>query len=229
MLASLYMLALNFNPQSQQDAERNGGPSSAPHGTAWSEFISLLKSIAVFLGIAFLLRASVVEAFKIPSESMLPTLEIGDHILVNKMSYGLHFPFLDTALWQYGLPDRGDVVVFTQPDDPSTPQDETDTNIIKRVIGLPGDKIEVRGTVVYINDQPFDERYSQWLSGGIRDFGPKLVPEGKVLLFGDNRDRSKDSRYWTDPFLNVTRIKGRAFVIYWNSFFHVNRILNLVR
>ncbi len=183
----------------------------------WVEFWSLLKSLSIFLSIAFILRASVVEAFKIPSSSMVPTLEIGDHILVNKLSYGLRLPFVVEAVVEFKLPQRGDVVVFTQPDDPDTPEiDEADINIIKRVVGLPGDTVQVKGTKLYLNNKIYDEPYTQWVLGGKREFGPVTVPPGKILLLGDNRDQSRDARYWNDPFLDVKRLKGRAFIIYWN-------------
>lgn len=196
----------------------------------WAEVFSLLKSLIIFFGIAFMLRASVVEAFKIPSSSMVPTLEIGDHILVNKLSYGVRLPFkVETAL-DFRIPKRGDVVVFTLPDDPATPEDETDTNIIKRVIGLPGDTIEVRGMKLFINGElsTDDSDYAIWVLGGQKDFGPVEVPEEHVLLLGDNRDQSKDSRYWEDPFLEISRIKGRAFIIYWNWPSPLKRIFHII-
>ena len=195
------------------------------------EIINFTKSIIVFIGIALLLRASVVEAFKIPSSSMEPTLQIGDHILVNKLSYGLRAPLVSTTLVQFWEPKREDIVVFTHKDDPKTKEvDESDTNIIKRVVGLPGDTVMVRGTKVYINNQLYseDERYARWRQGGVKNFGPVKVPEGKVMLLGDNRDYSKDSRYWSDPFLEIERIKGRAFIIYWSSTFLFNRIFNII-
>ena len=171
-----------------------------------------------------MLRASVVEAFKIPSSSMEDTLAIGDHILVNKLSYGLRFPFVEESLVGFRSPRRGDVVVFTLPDDPST-------NIIKRVIGVAGDELEVRRTKVYINGELYEDdlRYAQWRFGGKKDFGPVVVPPGKVLLLGDNRDQSKDSRYWDNPFLDVSRIKGRAFIIYWNWPNPFQRIFHVIR
>ena len=108
---------------------------------------------------------------------MEPTLDIGDHILVNKLSYGFRFPFVAETIFSYDTPKRGDVVVFTLPED-------SEINIIKRVIGLPRDKIQVQKTKVYINDQFYseDERYAQWVSGGKMDFGPTIIPEGKILL-----------------------------------------------
>jgi signal peptidase I len=123
-------------------------------------------------------------------------------------------------------------VVFTLPDDPTTlDTDESDINLIKRVIGLPGDIVQVKGTTLYINGekQEHDNDHAQWLEGGNKDFGPIKIPEGKVLMLGDNRDHSRDSRYWSDPFLDIDRIKGRAFVIYWSSAYHFERIFNIIR
>ncbi len=194
------------------------------------EIISTLKTLAVFLIAAFILRASVVEAFKIPSGSMIPTLQAGDHILVSKFSYGLRILGFSDIIWQFADPARGDVVVFTRPDDPATGEDESATNIIKRVVGLPNDLIEVRGTKVLINNEEYVEPYARWDEGGIREgyFGPATVPAGHVLLLGDNRDHSKDSRFWNEPFLDIKRIKGRALVIYfsWES---PSRIGKLIR
>ena len=195
----------------------------------WAEFFGLSKSIAIFLAIAFMLRASVVEAFKIPSSSMEDTLQVGDHILVNKLSYGFRLPFIKETLMDYRTPERADIVVFTQPDDPATPEiDESDTNIIKRVIGLPGDEVELRGKTLRINGQIYPDGHAIYRKSGIKDFGPVIIPPHRVLLLGDNRDSSRDSRYWKDPFLDVARIKGRAFIIYW-SWFDFWRMFSILR
>lgn len=211
--------------------ENNQQLSNTPPSSFGRELLSLLNTLVVLFVVAWLLRASVVEAFKIPSASMEPTLEIGDHILVNKLSYGIRLPLLEETLVPFRSPERGDIVVFTLPDDPITPGKESDTNIIKRVIGLPGDTIEVRGRRVIINGEVYDEdeRYARWLRGGVMDFGPEVVPEGKVLLLGDNRDESRDSRFWPDHFLDIARIKGRAFIIYWNSAFYFKRMFDIIR
>lgn len=197
------------------------------------EFLNLIKSLSVFLSIAFLLRASVVEAFKIPSSSMEPTLQIHDHILVNKLSYGLRLdPLTNESLAFFRIPKRGDVVVFKRHDDLETLEDESDPNIIKRVIGLPGDEIEVKGTRVFINKEPYlaDDSYAIWVEGGKKDFGPVRIPENHVMLLGDNRDQSLDARFWsTGPFLNVNHIKGRAFVIYWNWPLSLKRMFSIIR
>lgn len=210
-------------PQSLSRKAQLGDPQ-------WIELIGLIKSISIFLAIAFMLRASVVEAFKIPSSSMEPTLEIGDHILVNKLSYGLRLPMVQETVVEFRKPKRGDVVVFTLPDNPKTPDiTESNTNIIKRIVGLPGDVIEVKQMEVFINGEKLSEEYARWLQGGKKDFGPVEIPPGRVLLLGDNRDYSKDSRYWTDPFLETGRIKGRAFIIYWNYQHWLQRMFNVIR
>jgi signal peptidase I len=146
---------------------------------------------------------------------MIPTLKIGDHILVSKLSYGIHLPLLSKSVYQFGSPQRGDIVVFTREDDPISDEDDSKINIIKRVVGLPNDTVEVVGTKVYINQRELEEPYARWDEGGRDIWGPEKIPEGHVLLLGDNRDHSKDSRYWTDPFLPIERIKGRALIIYW--------------
>ncbi len=198
-------------------------PSSAstsdPRPTSTTgEVVSFLKTLAVFLVAAYILRASVVEAFKIPSLSMYPTLKVGDHILVNKLSYGFRLPLMTDSLSLYDTPKRGDIVVFTRPDEARTPEDESSINIIKRVIGLPGETVEVRGTKVLINGKELDEPYARYQEHGIPDgyFGPDTVPEGHIFLMGDNRDHSKDSRFWENPFLDLHRVKGRALIIYWS-------------
>lgn len=203
-----------------------------------NEGVKFLKSIISFVVVILLLREFVVEAFKIPSGSMIPTLEIGDHILVSKISYGIRVPFRYHSAFNYLLPQRGDIVVFTRPEEGDFKPKEgfvgrllslpsevfeylfSKDNIIKRVIGLPGEMVEVRGKTVLVNGEPLVEPYCQWILGGFEEgnFGPAIVPEGKVFLLGDNRDASKDSRFWeNDHFLEISRIKGRAIIIYWNS------------
>jgi len=210
--------------------------TQAPIKNDWKE---LLKSILSFVAIALFLRATVVEAFTIPSSSMESTLLIKDHILVNKLAYGLRVNelwFDRESLLLWASPKRGDIVVFSVPDDPETTDvKEDEINLIKRVIGVPGDTVEVRGIEVFINGKLLSpEPYAQWLSGGLKDFPPVYdangeeifvtpgshtvtVPEGSILLLGDNRDRSKDSRFWKNPFVDIHRVKGRAFVVYWNT------------
>lgn len=235
MLSTAYFR--RFLIQSMQQKNRSNfrtlktAQYSQPQNSQWGEVWSFLQSLTFLIVIAFFLRATVVEAFKIPSSSMEPTLVQGDHILVNKLSYGLQVPLLNESLFVYAKPSRGDVVVFTLPDDAATPEvDESETNIIKRVIGLQGDTVEVRGPFIYINGEIFDEQHyqHQWVFGGAHNFGPVTIPPGRVLLLGDNRDQSRDSRFWPDPFVELERIKGRAFVIYWNLS-SISRALHLIR
>ena len=211
----------------QSMAEQTGSVKS---NKSLQEVFSFFKTLAFLLAAAIVLRASVVEAFKIPSGSMIPTLMVGDHILVSKLSYGIRLPLKITTLFQYDLPQRGDVVVFTRPDDPTTLVDESKINIIKRTVGLPGDIVEVRGSKLYINNKLLSEDYARWDRGGVPEgnFGPEQVPDDRVFLLGDNRDHSRDSRFWHDPFLPISRIKGRALFIYW-SWDSLSRIGNVIR
>jgi signal peptidase I len=185
----------------------------------WQEAVSFVVTVGLLLGLAFLIiRPTFIEPFQIPSSSMVPTLQITDRILVNKLAYGFRIAFMTNTLFDWKMPSRGDVVVFTRPDEESTSQNEDETNFIKRVIGLPGDKVEVRGTELYVNDALQSENYARYSRGGIEvgDFGPDIVPEGHIFLLGDNRDDSKDSRFWEQHYLDVRRVKGRAFIVYWS-------------
>jgi signal peptidase I len=202
-----------------------------PPMTVWQEIVSFLRTLVVIFAIAFSLRVTVVEPFKIPSGSMIPTLQIGDFILVLKFWYGLRLPFVTDSAVMWNQPKRGDVVVFTRPDDPNTPdEDDSEIHIIKRVVGLAGESVEVRGAQVMVNGATLDEPYAQWSDGGKIEgnFGPYTVPPGHVLLLGDNRDNSKDSRFWSNPFLDVKRIKGKAVVVFW-SWDSLSRIFTRIR
>jgi signal peptidase I len=202
------------------------GTSTRVPSKVWDEVFSFAKTVVTLVILAAMLNGTVIQAFKIPSESMKPTLLIGDHLLASKLSYGIRLPFLSESIYPFAIPHRGDVIIFTRVDDPSTSEDESSINLIKRVIGLPGDRIELRGTKMYINNELLDEPYAKYIEGGIREgnFGPETVPENHVFVMGDNRDHSKDSRFWnpshsSDPYINyvdVKRIKGRALFIYWS-------------
>ncbi len=187
-------------------------PSDRPK----SAFREYAESIIIAIILALVIRTFVVQAFKIPSGSMEDTLLIGDHILVNKLAYGLQILVYGTKIHFFGLlgpPQRGDIIVFPFPRDPSR-------DFIKRVIGRPGDRVEVRNHHAYVNGEALKEpyvrlderatlhpsRYSQW--------GPEVVPPGKLFVMGDNRDNSADSRDW--GFLDSEQVKGRAFIIYWS-------------
>lgn len=166
---------------------------------------SVLREYAEALIIAVLLalviRTFVVQAFKIPSGSMLPTLQIGDHILVNKFIYTFR-PI-----------QRGDIIVF------KFPQDES-RDFIKRVVGLPGERVEIRAKQLFINGKPLQEPYAVHTAPGLsrgaegEELGPITIPEGRLFMLGDNRDHSMDSRYW--GLLDIDKVRGKAFLIYFS-------------
>lgn len=182
--------------------------------------------IAVLL--ALLIRTFVVQAFKIPSGSMEPTLLVGDHILVNKFIYGVKMPFMRKTIIPIGTPKRDDVIVFIFPRD-------TSKDYIKRVIGLPGDRIEIIDRKIYINGKLFDDNhgvYSDAQNSRVSRLDvktrhrPVIVPENHLFVMGDNRDHSSDSRVW--GFVPLKLVKGKAFIIYW-SWPHWKRFLHVVR
>jgi len=197
-----------------------------------------VEAILVALVIALVLRTFVVQAFKIPSSSMEDTLLIGDHLLVNKFIFGTKAPFMDGRFLQIREPERGDVIVFEFP--PDTFDERLafwqKRDFIKRVIGLPGDKVEVRDKTVFINDKEFHVEQEVFKDSSLRDrcfeigdwrkrmripssrerdcMLPTTVPEGHYFVLGDNRDRSHDSRFW--GFVPMENIKGLAFIKYWS-------------
>lgn len=190
------------------------------------------EAVIVALALALFIRTFFVQAYKIPSGSMLPTLQVGDHLLVNKLVYGLRVPVTGKRYFDFFTPERGDTIVFVYPEDP-------DKDFIKRVVGIPGDVIEIRNKQLFRNGQPVDEEdepYAQHLEPlrpGPRDnWGPETVPERHVFVLGDNRDRSYDSRFW--GFVPYENIHGKAFIIYWSwdgedTWVRFNRIGSLVR
>lgn len=173
------------------------------------------EAIFVAVILALFIRAFVVQAYKIPSGSMKPTLLIGDHILVNKFIYGIKLPFTDRTLIHISEPKHGDVVVFKFPLDPKK-------DFIKRVIGTEGDKIQIINKHVYVNGKQLDDHYVMHTSNqimpasvGPRDnFGPITVPPHSLFVMGDNRDESYDSRFW--KFVDLDELRGKAFIIYWS-------------
>ncbi|HTO69554.1 MAG TPA: signal peptidase I [Myxococcota bacterium] len=223
----------------EADADEKEQPAAKPR-------FETLRAVFWAAVIALAIRSFVVEPFKIPSGSMIPTLLVGDYVLVNKFAYGVRLPFTGTLLVPVGKPKRGDVMVFRYPDDPSQ-------DFIKRLIGMPGDKIEIKDRRLYINDK-LVERDSQgeylYPSGdlseprsaerflehnpegveytvlqfepenlqghGAEPTGPWIVPEGQYFMMGDNRDNSADSRRWRHTFVTPEAIKGKAFMIHWS-------------
>lgn len=173
------------------------------------------EALVVAILLAVVIRWGLVQAFKIPSGSMLPTLQIGDHLLVNKVLYGPRIPYTGNRLFRIRAPRRGDIVVFAYPQDDSK-------DFIKRVIGEPGDTVEVKDKVVWINGKPIDDPWGVKVDPTVypegferRDnFGPVVVPQGSYFMMGDNRDKSYDSRFW--GFVEDARIRGKAFILYWS-------------
>jgi signal peptidase I len=188
------------------------------------------EAIVVAMLLAFAIRVFVVQAFKIPSGSMIPTLQIGDHILVSKLSYGFQWPtdcklqwnfppmncYASQTIIAFGKPQRGDIIVFRFPED-------EEKDFIKRIVGGPGDTVQVKNKIVLVNGEPLDDKaFTQRIDPGIIDstinprdnFGPVTVPEGSYFMMGDNRDQSLDSRFW--GFVREEKIRGKAFRIYWS-------------
>lgn len=171
--------------------------------------------------LAIILRTFVIQAFKIPSGSMEDTLLIGDHLLVNKFIYGVQLPFVDGRFLTIRHPERGDVIVFEFPGDANLSYFQR-RDFIKRVIGTPGDTIEVRNKKVYVNGEPYviDQELHRdpnivGPGYGPRDNMPAVkVPAGHYFCMGDNRDHSFDSRFW--GFVPDANIKGLAFIKYWS-------------
>jgi signal peptidase I len=180
-----------------------------------SVFREYAEAIIIAAILALFIRTFIVQAFKIPSGSMKNTLLVGDHLLVNKFLYGTHIPFTHIILMKLRDPKRGDIIVFKYP------EDET-KDFIKRVIGTPGDVVQIIAKKVYINGKPIPEPYTVYRDDQIlpksldaRDnFGPIFVPPHEYFMMGDNRDRSHDSRYW--GFVDESKIIGKAMILYWS-------------
>lgn len=191
------------------------------------------ESLIIAVVLALFVRTFVFQAFKIPTGSMEPNLLIGDHLIVNKMIFSPSATGAERLMLPRRDVRRGDIVVFKYPEAP-------ERDFIKRVIGLPGDRLELRRKVLYINDQPLEESWAHYASpastesfgasGDLREFyGPITVPDGQFFMMGDNRDNSEDSRYW--GFLPATYVKGRALFIYFSfdAGLRWERLLNTVR
>jgi signal peptidase I len=201
-----------------------------------------VRALALAVLLALGIRSFLVEPFKIPSGSMIPTLLVGDYIIVNKFAYGVREPFSGRQLFPVGKPERGHVVVFRYPDNPSI-------DYIKRIVGMPGDSVEMREGRLWVNGQPIDRiaegeyryhdyaqssevvkrRYRELALGGVEytvirnlrpiALGPSrqwTVPAERYFMMGDNRDNSRDSRLWDNPFVRPDQIKGRAIRVHWS-------------
>ena len=214
----------------------------APDAVAEKRPFETLRALALAVLLALGIRSFVVEPFKIPSGSMIPTLLVGDYIIVNKFSYGVREPFTGKLLIPLGEPQRGDVIVFRYPDNESI-------DYIKRIVGVAGDLIEIREGRLWVNGQVQDRvadgefryvdyqhgkdvvkrRYREIAEGGveysvIRNLRPVgvgserrwRVPERRYFMMGDNRDNSRDSRLWNHPFVSPEQIKGKAVRVHWS-------------
>jgi signal peptidase I len=221
------------NPESESgavpDPSAQAGERPTAFGTAWDWTRSVALAFILFLAV----RTFGVEAFKIPTSSMENTLLVGDFLLVNKAVYGAEIPGTGLRLPALREPRRGDVIVFNPPHEP-------DKNYVKRLVGLPGDTLEMHDKVLHLNGAPIPEPYARyidragdavhpgmdWQSHHLiastrrgyhpsRDnWGPLVVPDGEFFVLGDNRDNSEDSRYW--GFVDRTAIRGRPWFVYYS-------------
>lgn len=184
-------------------------------GKPKSKLQEYIEAIILAIVIAFFIRTFVIQAYKIPSGSMKPTLLIGDHILVSKFNYGIKLPLIRSTLLPIGTPKRGDIVVFIYPEDRSK-------DFIKRLVGVPGDTIEIRDKKILINGLPYKDKHGVYVDhliipGSVQprdNFGPVTVPEQKLFVMGDNRDESYDSRFW--GMVDQRDVLGKALIIYWS-------------
>jgi signal peptidase I len=195
------------------------------------------KAIITAVILALIIRTFCVQAFKIPSGSMIPTMLVGDHLLVNKIIYGtpVDIPFTDINVFHmpgFRQPVRGEVIVFKYPEDPTR-------DFIKRVVAVEGDTVQLIDKKLYVNGRQVQEPYVQYTDNSMRlgrleprdHFGPFLVPKNKLFMMGDNRDNSYDSRWW--GYVDIKQVRGKAMIIYWSwdsdkSFPRFNRIGNLI-
>jgi len=201
----------------------------------WRVFSEFARTAIYAVALFIVIRTFLVEAFKIPSGSMERTILVGDFLLVNKLAYGAEIPFTDSHLPAIEHPQRGDVIVFKWPRDPSK-------NFVKRLIGLPGDTVEMRDGTVWVNGHALTEQYvvhtdastdpsgedfrwqrnylvrqaeaSQGYHPSRNNWGPLVVPEQSYFVLGDNRDNSYDSRYW--GFVPDSLVEGRPWIVYYS-------------
>lgn len=221
--------------RNQSEKQGKSATRAAPKPSGARALWDWIKSFAVAIVLFLVIRTFLVEAFRIPTGSMENTLLVGDFLLVNKAVYGAQLPGTQARLPSFADPERGDVVVFIPPHEPGK-------NYVKRLVGVPGDTLEMRERILYINGEAQVEPYVQhtdlsgmdmvdprmrWqrshLVNGIRpesyvptrdNWGPIVVPEGGYFMLGDNRDDSEDSRFW--GFVDRQSIKGRPLFIYYS-------------
>jgi signal peptidase I len=180
-----------------------------------SKIREFIEGIIAAVLIALLITTFVIKMYKIPSRSLVPTLLVGDQLVVNKLIYGIKIPYFRNTIIPITDPQRGDIIVFIYPKDRSL-------DFIKRVIGVNGDKIEIQDKKIFINGKLFTDNTGIYTDKMIypgslqpRDnFGPVTVPKGSLFVMGDNRDESLDSRFW--GFVDLKDVQGKAFIIYWS-------------
>lgn len=202
----------------------------AAYGRFKGAFREILKGALIAAGLVAILKGSIVEANQIVSTSMTPTLLEGDFIIVNKIKYGLHLPFVGKMLLTWSRPERGDIVTFLPPSDSS--QERGGRIFVKRIVALPGDIVEIQDSRLFINGRPVhteraddgngefveyagSKSYKVLKTDPYYSFGPMRVPYGYVFAVGDNRDNSLDSRAWGP--LPIENIEGKAMVIYFSK------------
>jgi len=190
-------------------------PKKKDEAATKSKAQDYIEAIIIAILIAVVIRTFIIQAYKIPSRSMVPQLLVGDHLLVNKFIYGVKIPIIRNTLIPVTNPKRGDIIVFIYPQDRSK-------DFIKRVIGVSGDKIEIRNKDIFINEKPYKDTFGVYVDPVVypdimqpRDnFGPVVVPKGSLFVMGDNRDESLDSRFW--GFVDLRDVEGKALIIYWS-------------
>lgn len=177
----------------------------------WREYGEALLAALI---IALIIRTFIVQTFYIPSESMVNTLLVGDRLVGNKFVYGVKIPFTHTFLYRGDGPARGDIIIFEYPEDPSI-------DFIKRVVGIPGDTIEIRDKQLFRNGEAVKEPYTRFdpnslngMNPQLSNYGPVTLPPDKYFAMGDNRDNSKDSRFW--GFVDRSAIRAKAWRLYWS-------------
>jgi len=180
-----------------------------------SKIREFIEGILAAVLIALLITTFVIKMYKIPSRSMVPTLLVGDQLVVNKFIYGIKIPYFRNTILPITDPQRGDIIVFIYPKDRSI-------DFIKRVIGIGGDTIEIKDKKIFINGKVFTDNTGIYTDkiiypGSVQprdNFGPVTVPKGSLFVLGDNRDESMDSRFW--GFVDLKDVQGKAFIIYWS-------------
>ncbi|UQZ89385.1 signal peptidase I [Deltaproteobacteria bacterium Smac51] len=179
--------------------------------TAMETFKEYAQAIILAVVLALFVRSFVMQAFHIPSGSMIPTFLEGDRVLVNKFVYGIRNPLTNGILIETGQPERWDVVVFIAPK-------EKDKDFVKRVIGLPGETVAIEGGQLFINGVKMEDPHARYYNTAVpvssRTFGPVMVKENEYFMMGDNRDNSSDSRVWGG--VDVSLLKGKAWRLYWS-------------